>query len=863
MNVINSTNTVYLQDELGVNLLDGTAPEFVADFAGDKNLLVESGREHSLDFLNLITSDKSFSSHVDIRSAGFALIYDLGSIRKFDKIYLNSFEGNYSIGQFEIYASKERECLFNSESRVAFVNNEIEYCRNNGFKCNSVFSFDIEAGEAKYIALKQISTNDTEGLSRITCFGVYSAEYSFSKCYLKRHGLNESLICGMLPFYPNEKELAALTDGIVMDNSFSALLSGKVIYKLSYPQKTDRIILIGEKIPSVKISFANNEKELFQKISQTNMQTAELERGRIKCEFEVLNPSSAEYFALDFGDNTACLDQICVYCKSYSVCVDTSEVLNNDFLGVGANALPMHLFPGTVNLGYDEACFELEKCRLAKLKPTVLRVWFQPDWFIMDEQDFYNRRYVFNSHYMRAFYKEIEAYAAAGVLVELNFGWKTSWAAQSWFSFPNVIKGCSAPRDLKQFAVACSDLLKELLVNRGYTHIKYLTFFNEPESARSEDGYDFGVPDYQPLPYWKEMLRLCDEQLKKDGIRDLIEIWGAENSGILSREYECAVLSPWISELSQGDSSCDKISLHFYKCTADSARESVSVAQKYSNGKPICITEFGIFNPLKLHCFESNNISVALGLINGGATAMLFWYLSGCYLEELFLFDGGIWHIPLDNCGGIEAVNREFYELSLITNYVPAHSKVLKLKEPQKDIHAAAAVTPSGDITVLIESKKDAFDKKIDVLFDQKINKTFYKHIYTLETQTNGNAIVPSACKKIYVENRLTDVIDAQYTFAVYTTVKPVKQIAFDSMSVTVKSGESCRLGAKIIDGDGTEKIKWSICDCHYSFPDIGSITEDGVYTAPAGIRHGKKRIAVKAEISSGEYGVCLIYITP
>ncbi len=57
------------------------------------------------------------------------------------------------------------------------------------------------------------------------------------------------------------------------------------------------------------------------------------------------------------------------------------------------------------------------------------------------------------------------------------------------------------PSTLIAFAKCCSKTVKELIVNRGYDNIKYLTFFNESNYGNQEAG-DFLVPDKKPQEYY-------------------------------------------------------------------------------------------------------------------------------------------------------------------------------------------------------------------------------------------------------------------------------------------------------------------------------------------------------------------------
>ena len=133
---------------------------------------------------------------------------------------------------------------------------------------------------------------------------------------------------------------------------------------------------------------------------------------------------------------------------------------------------------------------------------------------------------------MYSVYKYLDAFKEAGCEIEFDFGWKVSSHAQEWFSFPETPqKSASAPKELDLFAKCCAATLKELIFNRGYDNIKYLTFYNEPDYAHdAPDRGDFIVIGTPRKVYWEKILRMCRAELDKAGLSH-IKMWGCEQSG--------------------------------------------------------------------------------------------------------------------------------------------------------------------------------------------------------------------------------------------------------------------------------------------------------------------------------------------
>ncbi|MFD0657534.1 hypothetical protein [Thermocatellispora tengchongensis] len=202
---------------------------------------------------------------------------------------------------------------------------------------------------------------------------------------------------------------------------------------------------------------------------------------------------------------------------AHTVRIDPDTVVQQDFRGIGVNVIPGSTMEGTTKLGYDDADWEMDVKRIMTIRPKVARLWFQIDWM-----ETAKGVYSWDNPRMRAFYKYLDAFKAAGTEVELNFGWKVGKSAHDWFVIPGVDPYISAPADLDAYAASTSAALDQLIRKRGYSNIKYLTFYNEPNGS-----WDFEVPGDQKA-YYAEMVRKADARLKADGLRDLVEIWAPE-----------------------------------------------------------------------------------------------------------------------------------------------------------------------------------------------------------------------------------------------------------------------------------------------------------------------------------------------
>lgn len=865
----NEAKTDFTRKELGANMLNDCIPEVIREDGVAKELTVRIGNPtHNPEFFSYINRDDKFNTHVDIDGVAFSLVYDLGIARDIEGIYVACFHNgltDYTIGEFEVYASDDRETLLDKDNRVLYYDNRGKMIFSEPRNCAD-FYFDVEGLCCRYVAFRQVSTNSTDGMSRIKNFCLYNADYTFQHLYVSRNYRGGEL-GGIVPEISGSYKGKAenITRGIAMDDLETvALQDATLTFKLDRTVGCDHAVVI-----------TKGEADIEADCGLTPGEVKAVEFGRNIYTFHGCSEASSKITFTAKGE--AVVDYIAVFDDSRTLTVNTEDVINSDFLGVGANVLPMHLFESSRQLGFTEQFWELEKRRIAVTHPNIVRMWFQIDWFVMDEDGYLNRKYVFNSPKMQALYKELDAFKEAGIEIELNFGWKVGYTAQPWFSFPNVFnKKNSAPRDLDHFATSCSDCIRELIVNRGYDNIKYLTFYNEANGGATPGGWDFLVPDGMEVKaYWLEMLRKCDAQLKKDGIRHLVKIWATEVSGEFANPKNYDDWFPYFDN--NGPDLFEYASCHLYH---SSYKESVEFGKKYreiaGRNHPLCITEYGTYGYGKTEGmdfdFERTNIASTLGFMNGGATSMLFWILSAVYIDEHFFLnsgEGNFWRFPTDKGSGVDAIGKRFYELSLLTNYIPRHSKIIGTTVSDSDMHATAAITEKGDYTIVAEFKhSSAFGRNVEIKLDKAVNKKFYKHVYTLDTPIEGNMVIPPVVDTVEVEDTICDSVDGTYTMVVYTTIPPVKQVIFpEGVMIKMKPGEQRQLKAEVIDGNADDTIKWSLCDCHYNLGYPGEITEGGLYTASD--KHYQNQAegniltcyAVKAELPSGEYGIQLITV--
>ncbi|WP_179218612.1 chitobiase/beta-hexosaminidase C-terminal domain-containing protein [Saccharibacillus sp. O23] len=515
--------------------------------------------------------------------------------------------------------------------------------------------------------------------------------------------------------------------------------------------------------------------------------------------------------------------------------IDAGQVISQDFLGVGVNLMPQSLMAKTLSYGYSDAHWEVDRKRILTAQPKVARVWFQIDW--MEPQ---KGQYDWESEEMQAVYAYLDAFKEAGTEVELNFGWKVGSQAQAWFGIPGQEPTTSAPADLDAYGRSASALLSELLDERGYDNVKYLTFYNEPNGS-----WDFEAPGDQKA-YYAQMATKVSQQLEQDGLRDRIQIWGPE-------EVDAPAWTAYMEQ--NAGEHFDAYSFHVYGAGYDTLDDAIKLRTDVAGGKPVHLTEFG-WRYDDISGWDAGFANNVIQAADSGASSALVWQMTGTWTTDPLGDVNGAYTMWDSNVFGLKP-NRTFYAASLLSRYVPEHSTVIAAKTDADDVRAAAFKTADGDYAVLVESKGGEAKELTFDFGDTSVNKTFYKHEYTDGVPLEGNAIVPGVSGTFQAGSSFVDpATDSDYSFAVYTTEAPQAQVAVTPVDPYVAGGESVTLGANVIDGSGG--VTWSVLG-----QNAGTINASGVYTAPS--IDTEKWVAVRAQSTNDPdaYGIALVKVTP
>lgn len=260
----------------------------------------------------------------------------------------------------------------------------------------------------------------------------------------------------------------------------------------------------------------------------------------------------------------------------------------------------------------------------------------------------------------------------------------------------------TAPRDNEAFAANFSILVKHLIEVRGYTCVKEVTPFNEPDGDVCDADRYIGV------------VKAMDRRFREDGIRDKVRFNLSDNTD--SRRFflqECADSLAGYADLFNshtyifGYESPNSASLEWEKENLEAVATTGKKHFVGEFGSNLCV---GSSRQKDINWYERGVLLVrnCLNFLNAGAAGASYWSLIDQYynrdadygtMQQL-----GLWRYKKDiyRDGDIEGVRQDYetrpayYAYSLLTRFVRRSDIVYPLDLGQEYAAGAAFTNPEG-----------------------------------------------------------------------------------------------------------------------------------------------------------------------
>lgn len=446
--------------------------------------------------------------------------------------------------------------------------------------------------------------------------------------------------------------------------------------------------------------------------------------------------------------------------------VEVKESTGVKLIGMGVELDP-HFFSQNLTRTQDGSKAEdwdIVKERVCKMGVQNFRVMVQPHWWepLNDNSDSNvadMNKFTFDSQEMQSLYKVLELAQENNVEVTLvlwgcpvNMDLIAGTPTGKHFlcdSRPNAPWVCGTDK-YEEFAENFSVLVKYLIETKGFTCVKAITPFNEPDSHTPNYGRTMwqGESDSYPDQY-APMAKVLDAKFKSMGIRDKVQFNLSDNTdGSPSYLKACADALQTEANL---------FNTHTYKfgyttSNADMVNwEENNVAM--SNGKEHFIGEFGSnltsgsSRQLDIDTYERGVLMtrIVINLLNGRAAGISYWSLidqyynrNGSYseMQQLGLWkyvkkayesDPTVFNTMKENY----EVRPQYYAYGLLTRFIKKNAEIFPLNL-NEDLVAGTAVLNENNKWVYIFANNSTHNKPVEIINnkDQANGKyAVYKYI--------------------------------------------------------------------------------------------------------------------------------------
>lgn len=458
----------------------------------------------------------------------------------------------------------------------------------------------------------------------------------------------------------------------------------------------------------------------------------------------------------------------CVHPSGESVSVDTKDT-GVSLAGAGVEIDP-HFF--SQNLSRQDGATESDWYNIVVPRVKTMgiqrfRVMLQPHWW-----EPYKGVYTMDSPEVVSLCKVLDLAQECGIDVVL-----VSWGCPihafgldpevgvigKHFTAGEGTNWVTKCADADEFAENFVYLVKWLIREKGYSCIKELTPYNEPDGNVS------------PLDEYYECCRALDVCLRKEGLRDTVKLNLSDNTDC--RRWYLKGCTRNIADIT------DLFNSHTYifgyeNPNSDALKwEKKNVSLAAAAGKPHIVGEFGSNQCVgstrqkDINLYERGVLICrnAINFLNGGAAGFSYWTLFDQYYGrdadygQMMIL--GLWrykqnaYLPEDLAEGIEgdyAVRPQYFAYSMFTRFVRKGDRVHPVNMHDRFVAGTAVVSPDGKWTYLFANGSDS-DHKYSLsnpLAGDTDSCSLY--IYHKDALPDGDAMIEPSAEVNPQDGRLT-----------------------------------------------------------------------------------------------------------
>jgi len=466
--------------------------------------------------------------------------------------------------------------------------------------------------------------------------------------------------------------------------------------------------------------------------------------------------------------------------------VDPATIIQEDFPGLGAVYQGFSFMPEHDYRGFDDRDRAREFARVKAMGLKLARTWYRPDFScprgLQGEFDFDTPR-------MRAFEKWLKEMQDLGVDIALQAGW--GFPHDTYYGHA----GMDAARDPSRYAEWVSASVRYLVEKRGFTNIRYLVLFTEPNNTPwgpSTEPKDARPPEgFTMWDYYAKVVRAIHDRMLADGTRRLVKFTAPNDTDKPPDYRDACHLRTAVRDL---DDVIDVYAAHAYLGQDQGYAgwmefDAMMLAEVKATGKPLWLDEYNVASNWEGHLRDRPELGnylaqVVAATLNSGLQTSLLWALfdqqyvpprADTPLGDSF-FQGvlrwGLARWPRDIIDHADSPYPAYYAWAMMCRYLGGgHARVLGTRSAG-DAFLSAVRQQDGKLTLLaINGSKEPI--AIRIRATSPLDADLDRHLYDpAKVEVTAEATLPPADKHF---GKVTDHLDDTLPplgVAVYTELR-------------------------------------------------------------------------------------------
>lgn len=396
--------------------------------------------------------------------------------------------------------------------------------------------------------------------------------------------------------------------------------------------------------------------------------------------------------------------------------------------------------------------------RVKQLDIQMFRVMVQPQWFepLNDDNDPDHINWDgldFDTPEMKSLYRVLDLAQQNGISVLLVlWGCHQGHFLANGNQTPNEQSWIVGPKNEAEYAENFSILIQHLVMKKGYTCIREITPYNEPN-------YFYFIDGKVSVDSYISMCKKLDTKFKADKIRSLVDFNLVDESGGYDFLKKCA------AELHD---EADLMNSHMYTFGYDTPNQDIlNYEEKNRNTVPgrllHFIGEFGSNQAVGAYLQSDIDeylrgvliVRLMLNVFNAGASGMSYWSLFDEYYYKNAPYDDGLmktglWRYKKSSYAGSEFYDHiqedfqlrpQYFAYGLMTNHVRPGAAIYPIKTDKGNVAASAFRNPDGKwVYIIANEQSDAL--KIPLWNNSRSKAVFDVFQYVEEDLPAGDQMI-------------------------------------------------------------------------------------------------------------------------